>query len=133
MNDKLKPFEERLRTLKEELDSRTSEDIFAELTECKPNNKSRLRCVGRLKRNCYMAKGKLVSNYTFTLLKRKSQLLLEDLIDDAAFDIDSLNFGNYEDGVYEIITIGGDLDWETGVVDDWELILVPYKEEEDYV
>lgn len=131
MNDKLKPFEERLRTLRKELDSKTSEDIFEELTKYKPNNKSRLRCVGRLKRNCYMSKGKLVSNHTFTLLKRKSQLSLEDLIDDAAFDIDSLNFGNYEDGVYEIITIGGDPDWETGVIDDWELRLVPYKEEEN--
>ncbi len=90
---------------------------------------SKHRCIGRLKRSCYMHKGKLVSTHTFTLLKRKSQLSLEDMIVDAGLDIDNLQLSNYEDGIYEIITVAGTPDWETGIVDEWELILVPYEEE----
>lgn len=89
----------------------------------------RLRCVGRLKRNCYMYKGSLVSTQTFTVLKRKSQLQLEDLICDASYDIDQLNLNQYEEGVYEIATTN--VSEFEGIVDEWDLKLVPYKEDKD--
>ncbi len=131
MNNKCVILHCRLKLLQQHLDSQTPDQLYEGLTGNPRSKEPKLRCVGRLKRSCYMHKGKLVSTHTFTLLKRKSQLSLEGVIDDASLDIDGLQLGNYEDGVYEIRVHGGVPCWETGAVDDWELILVPYVEEEN--
>lgn len=90
--------------------------------------KPKLRCVGRLTHQRYMHNGKLVSKSVFSLLKRKSGLNLSDLVGDADIDIDNLELGNHAEGLYEIVLCNPSRDWETGIIDDWELKLVPYKE-----
>lgn len=78
-----------------------------------------------------MSKGTLVSKTTFTLLKRKSDLTLGDMVcDHDNGDIELLELGSYGEGIYEIITTNPHYDWETGSLDDWELKLIPYKEDE---
>lgn len=87
------------------------------------------RCVGRLSHNRYMQDGKLVSQTTFTLLKRKSQLSLSDLVVDPDIDIDNLALSDHAEGMYEIVMCNESRDYESGILDDWELKLIPYKEE----
>jgi hypothetical protein len=93
----------------------------------KADTQTKLRCIGRITKNYYLQDNKLVSKSTFTLLKRKSQLTLQDMIDDPEYS--GLNLDEYDEGIYEIITCNHSTDWETGVVDDWDLKLIPYKEE----
>lgn len=95
------------------------------LEEYKP--KPKLRCVGRLTHSHYMHKDTLRSESKFTLLKRKSQLTLQDLICDDMYDVPELQLANYAEGLYEIIMIGSCYHTEYGEMDDYELKLVPYK------
>lgn len=90
----------------------------------------KLSCVGRLSHNRYIHGDRLVSQSTFTLLKRKSQLTLSDLVGDADIDIDNLELGNHAEGLYEIIMCNESRDYESGYIDDWGLKLVPYVEDE---
>ena len=39
-----------------------------------------------------------------------------------------INFYEVQDGVYEVIVTNIKRDWETNAVDDWDYMLVPYKE-----
>lgn len=91
--------------------------------------KPRLKCVGRLRHEKFIHKGKIVHTVSFTLLKRKSNLLLNDMICDVEIDIDCLQLHKYKEGLYEIIICNESRDYETGIVDDWELKLIPYKED----
>lgn len=92
--------------------------------------KPKLRCVGRLTHNHYMHKGTLCSESKFTLLKRKSQLTLQDIICDDMYDVPELNLAKYEEGLYEIITVSSGHYVGYGEMDDYKLKLVPYEEEE---
>lgn len=69
-----------------------------------------------------------------TFLKRKckgNNCVLEDCdYSSADYVIPRIvNFYNCQDGVYEIQVNDIQRDWETGYVDDWDYILVPYEEE----
>ncbi len=69
---------------------------------------------------------------SLNLLKRMSfgfDILQEECInvgaEDAAKNISNLH--KVVDGIYEIIACNISRDYESGYVDDWELMLVPYK------
>lgn len=83
--------------------------------------KPKLRCVGRIIHDHYEQNGQLVCKTTFKVLKRKSQLSLSDMCVDSD-TIAYLNLPSLPEGLYEIQTVG---DW-----DDYEHIIVPYKENE---
>ncbi|AUR89274.1 hypothetical protein NVP1121O_246 [Vibrio phage 1.121.O._10N.286.46.C4] len=85
-----------------------------------------MKCVGRLKRNYYLHGDKLCANMTFSLLKRHSELGLRDFIVDPELDITILDLHTYEEGLYEIITCNQWQNPETGLVEEYELKLIPY-------
>lgn len=69
------------------------------------------------------------------VLKRKSSgynVLLEDCGMEGAESVLSklINLNEVQDGVYKVIVCNESRDWETGYVDDWDLKLVPFVEEE---
>lgn len=101
-------------------------DCFTKLEDYKP----KLRCVGRLTHSHYMYKGTLSSESKFTVLKRKSQLTLQDMICDDTMDVPELELANHAEGIYEIIMVGGGYYTEYGEMEDYELRLVPYVEED---
>lgn len=91
---------------------------------------NRLKLIVRVRHNNYMHKNKLVSEVSATLLSRKSNGTLSDLICDPDLDISQLNLGSYEDGLYRIITENHSFDIESGILDDYELVLTPYSDNE---
>ncbi len=92
--------------------------------------KPKLRCIGRVSHNRYMQGNKLVSQSTFTVLKRKSELSLSDMIiDDPDVDIANLELENHAEGLYEIVVLEPSRGYYSCGDEDWELKLVPYVEE----
>jgi hypothetical protein len=78
----------------------------------------------RVKHNNYLHNNKIVSEVSATLLKRKSNGSLMDLITDDVYDIPTLNLHSYEDGVYMLSTTNHSYDIESGIIDDFDLILI---------
>ena len=63
-------------------------------------------------------------------LKRKSSPgydLLDEEFNNAGPDSLPINLYEVNDGIYEVILVNGQRDWETGYIDDWETRLVEYK------
>jgi hypothetical protein len=89
---------------------------------------SELKVIGRLSRERYLHKNKLVERTVFTLLKRKSSHDLSAMIDDAYFDIKQIDFSKYKNGIYQLKRINESRDIESGMIDDWELTLVEAEE-----
>lgn len=85
----------------------------------------RVKIIGRLSTERYMHGDELVCRHKFKVLKRKSQGSLRDLICDPYYDIAQIDFGKYEDGIYELDMVVQSIDVESGVLDDWELTLKP--------
>lgn len=83
--------------------------------------------IGRLTKQNYMYNNELVSRCKFSLLKRLSRGSLQDLICDDQYDIPHLNMHNMKEGVYELKTVNMSKDYETGVIDDWDIRLVEYE------
>lgn len=125
-------LQEEMDKVLQELENLPHDDFEYLLQQSGYSPKPKLRCVGRLTHNRYMHGDRLVSQSTFTLLKRKSQLTLSDLVGDADIDINNLELSNHADGLYEIVMCNESRDYETGVIDDWELKLVPYVEDAGY-
>lgn len=123
-------LQEEMDKVLQELENSSEDDFGHLLQKCGYTPKPKLRCVGRLSHNRYMHGDRLVSQSTFTLLKRKSQLSLSDMVGDADIDIDNLELFRHAEGLYEIVICNESRDWETGMVDDWELKLVPYVDDE---
>lgn len=80
--------------------------------------------VGRLTKENYMHNNDLVSKCKFSLLKRKSNGRLQDIIDDEGYDISHLEMHSMEEGMYELRTTNTSKDYETGVIDNWDIRLV---------
>lgn len=78
----------------------------------------------RVKHNNYLHNNKIVSEVSATLLKRKSNGVLTDLIIDDVYDIPALDLHNCEDGVYMLSTANHSYDIESGTLDDYDLILI---------
>ena len=86
------------------------------------NNKKAL--IGRLTRERYLHNEQLVEKTVFRVLKRRSQLRLDDVITDPCADIADIDFSKYEPGIYQIEMIDVSTDMDTGLVDDWSLTLI---------
>ena len=82
-----------------------------------------LKLVVRVSTNNYMHKDKLVACKTATLLKRKSNGSLSDLIQDPYFEIIDMDFALKCDGIYELIITNQSYDAESGRCDDYDLAL----------
>ena len=92
------------------------------------------RCVVRLTTTFYQDGRGLHTKKSLTLLKRKSfgyDMLNEDASQIGAEHVLKRIIGlyNMEDGVYEVEICNRLRDWETGCIDDWDYLLVPYGEE----
>lgn len=61
------------------------------------------------------------------LLKRKSDLDLYDMLPDPVEYV-PLNLHEVPDGVYRLETTNISRDWESGIIDDWDVVLIPYEE-----
>lgn len=89
----------------------------------------KLKFIVRLRTNVYIGKGG-IAHYqkSMTLLKKLSTGTLEDIIIDPIIDIPSIiNLNNIPDGVYQLIPVNEQRDWESGLVDDYDLALIPYR------
>jgi hypothetical protein len=62
-------------------------------------------------------------------LKSKSTMSVDEIMCDYQIDLpELLNSNQQPDGLYELTIINESRDWETGVVDDWELTLTPWSD-----
>lgn len=80
--------------------------------------------IGRLTKESYIHNNELVSKCKFKLLKRRSNGSLEDLICDADYDIPKLNMHSMNEGLYELTATNISKDYETGIIDDWDIQLI---------
>jgi hypothetical protein len=87
-----------------------------------------LNLIVRVRHSNYISKNSMVSTTTATLLKRKSNGSLCDLICDPDLDIHQINLSSYEAGLYRIITRSHSYDIESGLCDDYDLALTPFTE-----
>ena len=75
------------------------------------------------------SKGAFRQTKELRTLKRKTpefDLLENEMYNQSLDDIVITNLGNVVDGVYQLVTVNESYDWETGYLDDYELILIPY-------
>ena len=79
----------------------------------------------------YQKGNKLVYSKELSLLKRKSNEWLEwDYITQDIEDLDLItNLFTVNDGIYQIVMTNAWKDYETGVIDNWDYKLIPYKGE----
>lgn len=87
-----------------------------------------LKLVVRLSTDRYMSGNRLVETRTLRLLKRKSTGSLYDLFFDPEYELSGMGLYQYSDGVYQVKTCNHSYDIESGVLDDFDLELIPYKE-----
>ena len=97
----------------------------------------KLEIVVRLKTSNYFGKNSqsVVFKKELKVLKRKSNGDLHDLIHDIDYDM-IVNLYEVDDGLYMLSTTNESIDFETGHVDGYDLILVPYDERhnmDDYI
>lgn len=93
-----------------------------------------LTTIIKIKTDYFVTGDKLVRKSEIRTLKKKSTCdELDELIsnispEDAWFNI--VNINDVRDGVYQLKVNNVSVDYETGIADDWDYILVPYEEEE---
>lgn len=105
---------------------------FLSLVELK---KAPNQTVVRVQTSNYVSGGRLVTKRTISTLKRKSRGYNElfDLVPEIGADeVISMiiNLDEVDDGIYRVIIVNVSTDWETGYIDDYDLKLIPYEEEE---
>lgn len=92
------------------------------------------RTIVKLKTDFWHDKNGAYCKKSLKVLKRKSRghnILLEECSMTGSVAIGSiLNFNEAKDGIYELIQCNISKDWETGHVDDWDLKLIPFPEEQ---
>jgi hypothetical protein len=86
------------------------------------------KLIVRLSKNSYMSGNSVIQTNKITVLKRKSDLSLLDMFDDPIEDIYGLDLNLLDEGLYEVIVINPSYDCESGMLDDWDLKLIPYKD-----
>lgn len=86
----------------------------------------KLKLIGRLTKENYMHNNELVSKCKFKLLKRMSNGSLQDLICDPDYEIPQLNMEKMAEGIYELTATNISTDYETGIVDDWDIKLIDF-------
>ena len=88
----------------------------------------KLVLIGRLSRNSIMRDNKIVEKSEFRLLQRKSNGVLSDLIGDEEYDVPNMNLSSFEPGLYQLTTTNHSHDWETNVLDGFDITLTPFTE-----
>jgi hypothetical protein len=84
------------------------------------------KLVVRLSKSSYMSGNSVIQTNKITVLKRKSDLSLLDVFGDPIEDIYDLDLNLLDEGIYEVIVINPSYDCESGMLDDWDLKLIPY-------
>ena len=88
------------------------------------NKENKLILIGRLTKENYMHNNELVSKCKFKLLKKRSNGSLQDLICDADYEVPNLNMHSMDEGLYELTATNISKDYETGIIDDWNIKLI---------
>lgn len=108
--------------------------LLDDLVFVETNQEPESRCVVRLSTSAWSDKRGLHLKKSLTYLRRKSQgwnALADEA--DAVGDLDAfgsiINLDECEDGVYEVVTRNHSRDWETGIIDGYDLKLIPFVEE----
>lgn len=100
---------------------------FLGITQRLNNPKPIARCIGRVATYMYETKHGFAFSKTFRVLKRKSELGVRDIIDDISEEL-PINFLEVPDGVYELTATNISRDYESGMVDDWDVVLTKVKD-----
>ncbi len=98
------------------------------LFPCK--KESEPKCIVRVRTSCYVTSGKLCKSKEVYTLKRKTEIdwfneelnMLGGELWERILDLDLI-----EDGLYILQACNFSKDYETGVIDDYDLKLVPYE------
>ncbi len=91
--------------------------------------KEALKCIVKVKTSTYVTNGRLRTVRDVYTLKRKSTFdLLHEEMCNIGEDLIIQNINNVEDGEYELITCDHEYDYESGILDGYELILVEIKD-----
>lgn len=95
-----------------------------------------MKNIVRIRTSCFSTKNGVRICKDIYTLKRKSNgydLLGEEISAMGADYFYSekriINLDECEDGIYELGVVNESRDWETGIIDDWDLELFPVKEE----
>ena len=89
------------------------------------------RCVVRLKRSAYYTRTGVYFTESLIYLRRKCSgynILEEEAQGVGAMDALPINMTEMEEGIYEVVSCNETRDWESGVIDGYELKLIPYEE-----
>lgn len=89
--------------------------------------KTTARCIGRVSTSKYPTKNGFAFTKTFRVLKRKSELSVDDFCDDISEAL-PINFLEVPDGVYSLDIGNVSRDYETGMIDDWDVVLKKVEE-----
>lgn len=92
------------------------------------------RCVVRLTTSYWRSGSSIHQKKTLSVLKRQSvgfNIMDEDVSMAGAdgFFKNIVNLDRCKDGVYLVSTCNESTDWETGLVDDYDYVLIPYEPE----
>jgi hypothetical protein len=93
--------------------------------------------VVRVRTSTYSTRGGLSVRRDITVLRRRSHpeacLLQEDINATSALDTANriINLVDVEDGVYKLVTCNERHDYESGIIDDYDLMLVPLPQQPD--
>lgn len=96
-------------------------------------SKQKSRCVVRLRTSYWASKDRINIKKELIFLRRRSvgyPLLYEDLDATGAEDVvvRITNLDQCSDGIYEVHTCNEYRDRETGYIDDYDYVLVPYED-----
>lgn len=98
------------------------------------NTKDNSRVIVRVTTSCWQNCDGIYYKKSVRFLQRKCighNFILEECENLGAFDFIPMivNFHEVTDGMYEVVINRLSRDWESGVVDDWDWILVKYEEQ----
>lgn len=92
-----------------------------------PEEQHKPSCIVRLSRSTYKRGSRFISETSISWLKSKSELSIYDITDlEDVFDI--INIEECEDGLYNLVACNFSRDYESGMIDDWDVKLIPYQE-----
>ena len=88
------------------------------------------RCVIRLRTTAWANHKGIHCTKSITFLKKQSygvNILEEEISAVGAMEAISriVDLGMHDDGIYEVVVANESRDWETGYIDDYDLILIP--------
>ncbi len=97
--------------------------MFAKVIDDQP----KLKLIVRLTTSVFKQGERYVFQKSIHPLKSKSSLSFHDVVGDETFDLPHLLDGNvFKDGLYELTATNISRDYETGMIDGWDLKLMPH-------